>query len=793
MKISEAWLREWVNPSLNTEELAETLTMAGLEVDTIEAAAPEFTSVVVGEIMSLEKHPDADKLNVCQVDIGNDEIVQIVCGAQNARAGLKAPAALIGANLPGDFNIKKSKLRGVESFGMLCAESELGLADDAPGLMELAADAPNGIDIREYLALDDRIIEIDLTPNRGDCLSIMGIARELGALTSTDVKVFEVTNVKASVEHKIPVNLHAPSACPRYLGRVIKNINSAANTPAWMVERLRRSGIRSINAVVDITNYVLLELGQPMHGFDLAKIDGEIHVRMAHADEKLTLLDGKSIELSSQDLVIADTQKVLALAGIMGGEDSGVSTSTQDIMLECAFFSPLAIAGRARNYGLHTDSSHRFERGVDCQLQQTAMERATALVLEICGGQAGPVVEALDASQLPEMTTITLRRERIGKLLGVEVTDNQILDILQRLGMGISPNEAGWNVISPSYRFDIQIEEDLIEEIGRVYGYNNIPATARTEPSVIRPVNEAQNSLQDVRRKLIHMGFNEAITYSFVDPKVMRILQPEVQPLKLANPISADLSVMRTTLWAGLIPTVKYNLNRQNNRIRLFESGLRYLPQSDGSLLQEPMLAGVICGNALPEQWSDSTRKSDFYDLKGHVESLLATSVGLDRVTYTPTDNPMLHPGQSATIWIDDQAIGIMGALHPSLQKPLGLSQQIFLFELHLDVVTRGQLPQYAPFSRFPAIRRDLALVAPEGVTAGQITSCIQNVAPEQLQQLVIFDVYRGEGLENTEKSIALGLILQDISRTLVDDEVERIVSNILENLRDKLSVTLRG
>ena len=545
MKFSEAWLREWVNPPVSTEELADQLSMAGLEVDSVTPVAGEFEGVVVGKVVTREQHPNADKLSLCSVDAGQGETLQIICGAPNVAAGMKVPVALIGARLPGDFTIKKAKLRGVESQGMICSASELGLADSSDGIMPLPEDATIGIDFREYLALDDQAIDVDLTPDRGDCLGLVGIAREVGVINRCPVTLPSMEPVAAVNDDRFLVKVEAPKACPRYTCRIIRNIDPKAETPLWMQERLRRGELRPITPVVDVTNYVMLELGQPMHGFDLRQLDSEICVRMALADEKLTLLDGQEIELRSDTLVIADASKVVAMAGIMGGEHSGVAGDTTDILLECAFFAPMAITGKSRSYGLHTDSSHRYERGVDPQLKLKAIERATQLLLDIVGGEPGPVVEVADESRIEQRPEILLRSARVAKVLGVKIDDETIADILTRLEMQIEPVEGGWRVVAPSCRFDISIEEDLIEEVGRIYGYTNIPTKRTAAATVMQGEPEVAFNLHRAKQMLVDRDYQEAITYSFISKEMHDLTDPQHGTVELANPISADMSIMR--------------------------------------------------------------------------------------------------------------------------------------------------------------------------------------------------------------------------------------------------------
>ena len=796
MKFSEQWLREWVQPAVSTDELAAQITMAGLEVDGVEAVAGQFSGVVVGQVISREQHPDADKLSVCQVTDGS-ETFQVVCGAANVRAGLKIPFAKIGAELPGNFSIKKAKLRGVESFGMLCAEAELGLAETSDGLMELADDAPVGTDIRRYLNLDDQIIEVDLTPNRGDCLSIAGLAREVGVLNQASVQGPDIQPAMVSISDAPAIEVLAPKACPRYLGRIVKGVNVKAPTPLWMVEKLRRSGIRSIDAVVDVTNYVLLELGQPMHAFDLSKVEGGIRVRMAEQGEQLTLLDGQEISLNADTLVIADHNKALAMAGIMGGEHSGVSDSTQDLLLEAAFFAQLAIAGRARHYGLHTDSSHRFERGVDYNLARTAMERATGLLLELCGGAAGPIVEVVSHADLPKAANIHLRKARISQMLGLELESPVVEDMLTRLGMQLTAIADGWQVQAPSYRFDMAIEADLIEELARIYGYNRLPVRTPAAATPLRKVAENRLSVQDVRRQLIARGYQEAITYSFVEPSLQKALDPDVQPLPLLNPISADMSVMRTDLWAGLVQAADYNLKRQQSRVRLFETGLRFVPSAHG-LQQIPTLAFVATGSRLPQAWSDSEVAVDFFDIKGDLESLLARGGNRDSYRFVSVRHPALHPGQSAQIeklGADGQwhAIGLIGALHPTVQKQLGIRQPLYLVQADLNAVREIAVPRFHELSKFPEMRRDLALVVAQDVPVEQVLNGIRKAAGEFLIKLNLFDVYVGKGIDPDRKSLALGLTWQHPSRTLTDEEVNDSVSSVLAHLKESLGATLRG
>ncbi len=792
MKFSEHWLREWVNPAISTEQLSAQLTMAGLEVDAIEPVAPVFSKIVVGEVLEVVQHPDAERLKVCQVNIGEAQPLQIVCGAANVHAGLRVPAALVGAQLPGGLEIKRAKLRGVESFGMLCSAKELGLAESSTGLMVLPPDAKPGADVRACLQLDDVSIELGITPNRGDCLSIAGIAREAGVLNRCVVTVPGIAEVPATVSDVLPVDVAAPVACPRYVGRVIKGVNPSAETPLWMRERLRRSGVRSISPVVDVTNYVLLEMGQPMHAFDLAKLSGGIHVRYALAGEAITLLDGQQVTLEAGTLLICDQRQPQAIAGIMGGMDAAISDVTDTLFLESAFFAPAAVSGHARRYGLHTDSSHRFERGVDPGLPRRAMERATALLLAIVGGQAGPVVEAVAHEHLPERTPIKLRAARVRRLLGVIIPDDQVADILVRLGMDVVQEGEEWQVIPPSFRFDIAIEADLIEEVGRIYGYIELPSTRPEGPLVIHSQPESHIGVGRMRQILIDRGYQEAITYSFVDPALQRVLDPQTTPLALANPISADMAVMRTSLWPGLMQALIYNQNRQQGRIRLFETGVRFLPQ-DSEIKEEKMIAGIIAGNLAPEQWGEQTRLSDFYDLKADVEALLGLTACAKEFIFTPKQHPALHPGQSAAITRHDgELVGWIGATHPVVERELGLTGRALMFELRLSAIGLARLPRFHELSKYPAIRRDIAIVVDETVSSRAVHDCATGVAGELLRNLQLFDVYRGKGIDLGRKSLALGLTWQDSSRTLTDEDVNGLMETVLNKLGLDLGAKLR-
>lgn len=791
MQISESWLREYVNPPITTEELVAQLTMAGLEVDSITPAGAVFSGVVIGEVLTTEKHPDADKLKVCTVNVGQGQALQIVCGASNVRPGLKVPAALVGAVLPGDFKIKQSKLRGVESAGMLCSEKELGIAAEANGLMELPPDAPTGMDIREYLNLNDSIIEIDLTPNRADCLSVEGIAREVALLNAMDWLTTQVKQAEFYHQDNLPITIEDKAACPRYLGRLIKGINPKAETPPWMQERLRRSGIRSLSAVVDITNYVLIELGQPLHAFDADKLQGGITVRKAKSGETLALLNGQTISLDNQALIIADDKQLLALAGVMGGSESAVSSDTQNIFLECAFFAPQAIAGKARHYGLHTDSSHRFERGVDATLQHRAIERATQLIVEIAGGSVGKITEAKDDAGIPKRPAILLRRQRIEKMLGIALPDELVQTIFVRLGMCIESHPEGWLIAPPGFRFDMAIEADLIEELARIHGYNNIPNTSLLMRAELGKATETILDIDRVKDLLVDRGYQEAITYSFVDGDIQQAVAPNDAVIKITNPISADMSVMRSTLWCGLLKAALHNLNRQQNRIRLFETGLRFICK-DGQVQQQKMLAGLILGGFYPQQWGDKHRKVDFFDLKADVQAIFSLA-GNATIKFQPEMHSALHPGQTADILSQTgEKIGVLGMLHPNIEKQLGFETQVFLFELNQDLLLDKAVSKFKPLSKYPLVSRDLALIVSETVSADEIIAGINKCNEPSVQAISIFDLYRGNGVAEACKSVAVSITLQNFTQTLTDAEIDAIFNNILQTLSKTIGAKLR-
>lgn len=791
MRLSFAWLREWVDVPWEARELGSRLTMAGFELEAIEPAAPDFTGVVVAEIVEATRHPQADRLQVCRVSTGQGESLQIVCGASNARAGLKSALAMVGAELPGGMKIKAAKLRGVESFGMLASAKELGLAETSSGILELPSDAPVGTPLREYLQLDDTVLELSITPNRGDAMSVLGIAREVAALAGRPLTGPRLAPVAARSDETFPVRLDAPAACPRFAGRVIRGVNNRAVTPVWMRERLRRAGIRSISPVVDVTNYIVLELGQPMHAYDLAKLHEGIHVRMARAGESVALLDGRTVELQDDVLVIADAQGPVGLAGIMGGERTAVSEDTQDVFLEVAWFAPDALAGRARRFGLQTDASQRFERGVDPTQQERAIERATALILEICGGTPGPVVLTREAAHEPRRSSVPLRRAQLARLLGIGIEDARVESTLTSLGMSVERTGEGWQVTPPAHRFDIGIEADLIEEVARIVGFDAIPEVDALVPQRLRDASEGRPAEHIVLDALAMRGYQEVVTFAFVDPALQSKLFPQTEALPLANPIASDLAVMRVSLWPGLLRAALENQRRQQDRVRLFEHGTRFVTQ-DGKLTEVDSLAGVALGPRLPEQWGAKRESVDFFDVKADVEALAAATGALDSFAWEPATLPCLHPGRCARILRNGRPVGWIGELHPAIARELEFTQAPIVFELDFDAALAVQVPSFKAISRFPQVRRDLAVVVDESVTLSALRERVTLTASSLLRDLRVFDVYRGPGVETGRKSVALGLIFQDISRTLTDEDADRVVASIVADLRTSLDARLR-
>lgn len=784
MQFSENWLRSLVQTDLDSQALSHALTMAGLEVEEIQQVAAPFSKVVVAKILSAEKHPDADRLQVCKVDVGQAEPLQIVCGAANARAGLIAPCALVGAELPG-IAIKQAKVRGVESFGMMCSSKELGLTAEATGLLELPDDAVVGQDIREYLDLNDHVLTLKLTPNRSDCLSLTGIARDVAAITAAATNFETINAIVPESNVSKPVTINESTACPRYCGRLVSGVNAKAATPAWMVRRLERSGIRSISAIVDITNYVLLALGQPMHAFDAAKLNGVVTVRFAKDKESLTLLNDQTVELKTDDLVIADAEGAVALAGIMGGKPSSVSDETTDIFLESAYFTPAVIAGKARRLSLSTDSSYRFERGVDFGNTLNALELATKLIKDICGGTAGEVTEVIGT--LPAREPVKLRLSRLVAVLGIPFDEDKVAKLLFQLGFTFAFADGVFTVTPPSYRFDIEIEEDLIEEVARLHGYDHIPATPPIAALNMLAAPETRYHQNKLRNSLVAAGYQEIVSYSFVDESWERDLLGNAQPIKLKNPIASNLSVMRTGLWGGLLDTLTYNLNRKQERAFLFEIGAVY--QQLGQKFDETTrISGLAYGSAKPEQWAADGADIDFFDVKAHVDALAGT-----RLAYEKAEHPALHPGQSARVLLNGQAIGWLGKLHPKWQQHYSLTRSTFLFELDVAALLNGGLPQYQEVSKFLPVRRDLAVVLDEKVAVETVLSTIKQANIPLISEVGLFDLYQGKGIAENKKSLALSVLMHDTQKTLVDIDADKAMANLLQLLQSEFDAVLRN
>jgi phenylalanyl-tRNA synthetase beta chain len=791
MKVALEWLREWVAIGPDVPALAAQLTMAGFEVEGQSRAAEPCAGVVVGEVLSVARHPQADKLSVCEVAVAGGVRVPVVCGARNVRPGLKAPLARVGATLPGGVAIASAQLRGVESQGMLCSARELGLGDGPEGLLELPAALATGTDLRVALGLDDTVFEIAVTPNRGDALSVLGLARELAVLNGAALKGPALAPLAARSAERLGVTLGAPAACAKFAGRVIRGVDRAAVTPLWMRERLRRAGLRSLGPLVDVTNYVMLELGQPMHAYDLRQLDGHIEVRFAAPGERLELLDGSQIALAPDLLVIADASAPVGLAGIMGGKKSGIAADTVDVFLESAWFAPQAIAGRGRRLGVQTDASQRFERGVDPQGQERALERASSLLVAIAGGTPGPAAVSVDRAHLPRRMPLALRRAYLARLIGTEVPATRVAKILAALGMQVAAAERGWSVTPPSWRFDLAQEADLVEEVARVYGYNEIPAVDAPMPQRPGAVPEGRVEAVRLALSLVERGYTEAINYTFVDPLLQRRLFPAAAALALANPISADLAEMRVSLWPGLLKALGENARRQQLRVRLFEHGAKFVLQ-DNELKEIDCISAVAWGAALPEQWGVPRAACDFYDVKADVEALLATSGEAPAFRFVAEIAPCLHPGRSARIYRGTEPCGWIGELHPEHARSLELSPAPFLFELELDITSKAALPHAEELSRFPAVRRDLAVVVDEVSTFNQLRESVTVAASSLLRELKVFDVYRGMGIETGRKSVALGLILQDKSKTLTDADVDAVMTAVRERLQRNLRATFR-
>jgi len=789
MKISENWLREWVNPEISSTALVEQLTMLGLEVDEVLPAAGEFTQVLVAEIVAIDKHPDADKLNVCQVDAGTGELLQIVCGAPNARKGLKAPLAMIGAVLPGNFKIKKSKLRGLESNGMLCSNVELGLSDDHSGLLELPQDAPVGTDIRDYFELNDRIIDIDLTPNRADCFCAKGIAIDLACLNDLSINEPEISEIQATIDEQITVNLTAKKQSPRYLCRVINGIDNSKTTPLWMQEKLRRSGIRSIHPVVDVTNYVMLELGQPMHGFDKAMIHGSIEVKMAKKGEKFTLLDGKEVQLDEEYLMIADDKNYLAIAGVMGGLESGCSATTQDVVLESAYFDPATIMGKSRNLGIFTESALRFERGVDAQLQRQAMHRASQLILQICGGKVGPIVEAKADEYIPQAKSIQLSEDKLLRVLGFKVAKDKVKTILQGLHMDVIEQDKGWQVTAPSSRFDMDIEEDLIEEVVRIIGYDTMPAHNLLGQSVIMALPEERIGQNRIKQQFNDLGYLEAINYSFVSEKLLAHFNMLEGSISLKNPLTEEFSTMRTSLLPGMMETLKYNLRRQNESIKLFESGNVF--HNKEGIVEDDKLIAICTGKRNLEHWGMGQESLDFFDCKGDLECLLENC----KTDYVLNDSQFdfLHPGRQAVVEMAGVSVGWIGQVHPELCRKMAVKKDVYAFELFMKNIQNTRLPVFEDVSKYPSVRRDLAMIVCEEVSYQDIKSLASRELGSVLIETLVFDEYQGENIGTGKRSLAVGFVMQQKNATFEDKEVDKLMSKMVSSLKENLRVEIRG
>jgi phenylalanyl-tRNA synthetase beta chain len=781
MQFNVEWLKKWVAVDLDTAELAARLTASGLEVESVQPVAGDFSGVVVAEIEDCQPHPNADKLVLCTVHDGTSERLQIVCGAPNARAGIRVPLARVGAGIGPDFKIKQAKLRGVDSFGMLCSAKELGLSEDHSGLMELPQDAPIGMDLREYLSLEDATIEVDLTPNRADCLSIRGLARDVSASCGVDYIGMDIPAIPAASDDRLPIRLESPQDCPRYAGRIIRGIDTCAPAPLWMVETLRRCGLRSISPVVDVTNYVLLELGQPMHAFDLAKLADEIIVRRGREGEKLILLDESEVEVDESVLTICDSKGPVAVAGIMGGLESGVSDSTTDILFESAYFKPATIMVKARDYGMHTDASHRFERGVDPRGQVAALERATALLIEIAGGEPGPVLLAEEPADIPRNQAVSLRHDRLNAVVGCEIGKETVDDIFERLGMDVSWRDGSWTVTAPSSRFDIEIEEDLIEEVARIYGYDEIPEAPPSGVLAAGASSGHQVSLGQLRGALCADGYQEAINYSFIDQRQLEAVHHADRVLPLANPLSSDMDVMRTTLLPGLLASLARNTRRQHNRVRLFETGVAFL--QDEKLLESHRVAAVATGDALPEQWGLSARAMDFHDIKGEVERLFSLRGDAEQPSFRAGDMAWMHPGASAVISLKNKNIGWCGAVHPKVLKALEIKKSVYAFELDLNELLSREVPYAKPVSRFPSIRRDIAVLLQNDVSYQQVKSCITSTAGSLLEKVLVFDEYQDDNLKKGYKSLAIGLIFKNVSSTLKDEDVDPLIETVVSEL----------
>ena len=791
MKIAESWLREWVNPDLDTEALGHQLTMLGHEVDGIEFEGTGISDVVIAEVVGVGKHPDADRLSVCKVSDGSGEIIDIVCGAPNVVKGMKSPLARPGVKLPNGLKLRKSKIRGVVSNGMLCSAVELGLGDESDGIIELPEDAPIGGSLVDFLALPDAVIDLDLTPNRGDCFCVLGIARDLSALTGAPLKDAAVASVPAVIRDAQPVELVEPAGCPRFAGRVIRGIDPGAKSPVWMTERLRRSGLRAITPVVDITNYVMLEFGQPLHAYDSELVQGPIRPRLAKTGEKVTLLDGKEVALNEDTMIITDDSGPIGIAGIMGGLGTAVTDRTTDVYFEAAFWPPDFMAGRARAYGMHTDASLRFERGVDPSGQARAIEKATALLLEIAGGNAGPLVVDSAEEHLPARQNILLRRDRLSRLLGLQIKDQTVTEILEGLDLGVAVVVEGWQVTPPSHRFDMEIEADLIEEVARIHGYDSIPETTAFAQSPLESVTETRVELERAAETLIARDYQEVVTYSFIDVDANRAFTGSESELVLSNPISSEMSVMRASLWPGMVAAAAANVARQQDRVRIFEASKSFHGQL-GAHTEVVRIAGLVTGPVDPEQWGSKGQNADFFDIRSDVDALLLLAADKNELKFVPVTHVALQPGQAAEIRRNGEAIGVVGKLHPTVAKRYDLKRPVYVFELDASKTLATKAPIASLISKFPAIRRDIAVIVDDTVSADDLVDAVASCVPALIKDVRIFDIYKGAGIEAGRKSVAIGLILQETSRTLTDDDADVVMAATVSKLKDKFAAELR-
>jgi len=790
MKFSEKWLREIVNPKVDSEELSYQLTMAGLEVDGVTKACEKFDGLFVSEVISIKKHPNADKLHICEVDCGEKELLTIVCGAPNVKRGMRTVLAKVGAQLPNKPKLKSVQLKGVESHGMLCSASEIGLSDESAGIIELSSLDPIGKSLIEIIGDDNNIIDISLTPNRGDCLSIYGIAREVAAINKIDFNNHKMNIAEITTSTVRQVKLSAKIECPRYICRVIENVDLDIKTPLWMSEKLRCSGIQNINIIIDIANFVMLELGQPLHIFDNDKLKNTIEVRFPKGKEKLKLLDETDIAINAETLLIADESGPLAMAGLMGGFDSAVSNQTKNILIESAFFKPEIIIGEARQYGLHTESSHRFERGVDPELQQMVIERASQLILMLCGGNAGPIIEEKNDIEIPKNKEILLRETQIKRLLGIDFEEKFVVDSFVRLGMTCEYEKNKWRVTPPPHRSDIKIEADLVEELARIYGYDAIPASSSGGSSIIKLIKYNHQIINQIREILINRDYQEVITYSFVDPDIHRLVSSKTNPLMLTNPIAPELSEMRTSLLPGLINALQRNVKRHKERVHLFETGLIF--EGKKELLQEYHVGGIIYENSEQKQWNKEVSLCDFFDIKCDMEVILGYLVGNEKLRFSEDSVGVLHPGQSMGININEIEAGYFGQLHPGICSQLGFTKNVFVFDLNIELFTKKETIRYKNISKFPIIKRDISVVIDEKVTCKEVFDSVKNDASDLLVNLELFDLYHGEGIEKGKKSFALGLTFQSIHGTLKDEEIENNMHNVIKGLSDRLNAKLR-